>query len=85
MRRRLPFPGFRNNLKRIFILAALTFAVVAALTAAVQNSDPIVYSSRYLTMRDGVKIAVDLYLPRNQPPDQKLPTIIEQTPLHAGL
>ena len=79
MRRRLPFPGFTNNLKWIFILAALTFALVAALTAAVQTSNPFVYTSRYVTMRDGVKIAVDLYLPRNQPADQRLPTIIEQT------
>ena len=77
MRRRLPFPGFRNNIMPIVILAALTCAVAGALKA--QNSDPIVYSSRYLTMRDGVKIAVDLYLPRNQPADQKLPTLVEQT------
>lgn len=79
MRRRLPIPGFRNNVKLIFFLAALTFAVVAALTAAVQTSNPIVYSSRYVTMRDGVKIAVDLYLPRNQKTDQRLPAILEQT------
>jgi putative CocE/NonD family hydrolase len=67
-------------MKLIFILALLTVAVVvASLTVAQQSSDTIAYSSRYLTMRDGVKIAVDLYLPRNQPPDQKLPTLVEQT------
>ena len=39
MRRRLPFPGFRNNIMPIVILAALTCAVAGALKA--QNSDPI--------------------------------------------
>jgi putative CocE/NonD family hydrolase len=35
--------------------------------------------SRYLTMRDGVKIAVDLYLPKGVLDDTKLPAIIHQT------
>ena len=35
--------------------------------------------SQYLTMRDGVKIAVDLYLPANRKPDQKISTILHQT------
>ena len=38
-----------------------------------------VRSSFYLTMRDGVKIAVDLYLPRGLQPGEKLPAIIRQT------
>lgn len=37
------------------------------------------YSSRYLTMRDGVKIAVDLYLPKGLKPGEKIPTILEQS------
>ncbi len=36
-------------------------------------------TSQYLTMRDGVKIAVDLYLPDGLEPDQHIPTIIHQT------
>jgi putative CocE/NonD family hydrolase len=36
-------------------------------------------TSFYLTMRDGVKIAIDLYLPKNLNPGEKLPTIIHQT------
>lgn len=36
-------------------------------------------SSYYLTMRDGVKIAVELLLPKNLNPKDKLPTILLQT------
>lgn len=35
--------------------------------------------SLYIAMRDGVKIAVDLVLPKNLPPDLKIPTLILQT------
>jgi uncharacterized protein len=35
-------------------------------------------SSFYLPMRDGVKIATDLYLPRGLKPGQKIPTILVQ-------
>ena len=35
--------------------------------------------SQYLTMRDGVKIAVDLYLPDSLKPGQKVPAILHQT------
>jgi uncharacterized protein len=37
------------------------------------------YSSFYLPMRDGVVLAVDLYLPENIKPGKKLPTILLQT------
>lgn len=36
-------------------------------------------SSRYLTMRDGVRIAVDLYLPADLPEGNRIPTILHQT------
>jgi len=36
-------------------------------------------SSLYLTMRDGVKIAVDTTLPATLPPGEKIPTILVQT------
>ena len=36
-------------------------------------------TSFYLTMRDGVKIAVDLHLPKNLPAGTKLPTIFRAT------
>ncbi|MBI5115020.1 CocE/NonD family hydrolase [Candidatus Poribacteria bacterium] len=36
-------------------------------------------TSFYLTMRDGVKIAVDLHLPKGLPDSEKIPTILYQT------
>jgi putative CocE/NonD family hydrolase len=38
-----------------------------------------VRESKYLTMRDGAKIAIDLYLPRGLRDGQELPTIVLQT------
>jgi putative CocE/NonD family hydrolase len=35
--------------------------------------------ARYVTMRDGVRIALDLHLPENLPADAKIPTIFVQT------
>jgi putative CocE/NonD family hydrolase len=35
--------------------------------------------SLYLTMRDGVKIAVDVILPKDLPPDARLPTVMQMT------
>jgi len=39
----------------------------------------VVKRSIYLTMRDGVKIAADVYLPRDLRPGEKLPAILSQT------
>ena len=36
-------------------------------------------TSQYLTMRDGVKIAVDIYLPDGLEPGQTIPTLLHQT------
>lgn len=36
-------------------------------------------SSRYLVMRDGVKIAVDIYLPKGLKNDETVPAILQQT------
>ena len=44
-----------------------------------QRYKGMVYSSRYLTMRDGVKIAIDLYLPKGLEQTEKIPTILRQT------
>ena len=38
-----------------------------------------VTTSHYLTMRDGVKIAADLSLPKNLPLNEKIPTVLIQT------
>ncbi|HET7036354.1 MAG TPA: CocE/NonD family hydrolase, partial [Thermomicrobiaceae bacterium] len=39
----------------------------------------VVSSSRYLTMRDGVRLAVELYLPAGLPPGERIPAILFQT------
>jgi len=44
-----------------------------------RRPDGMVYSSHYLTMRDGVKIAVDLYLPKGLRPGETIPAILHQT------
>ena len=36
-------------------------------------------TSQYLTMRDGVKIAIDVYLPEQVKPGSQIPTILHQT------
>ena len=38
--------------------------------------------SRYLQMRDGVRIAVDVYLPKRLEPGVRLPSILHQTSYH---
>ncbi len=43
------------------------------------------YSSRYLTMRDGVRIATDLYLPAGLSGSERLPTILHQTRYHRSM
>ncbi|MGH8597793.1 MAG: CocE/NonD family hydrolase [Gammaproteobacteria bacterium] len=42
-------------------------------------------SSRYITMRDGVRLAVDIYLPQRLESTTRLPAILEQTRYHRSL
>jgi putative CocE/NonD family hydrolase len=60
-----------------------TYSDTAPWQAATANSKPpykrIKRTSQYLEMRDGVRIAVDLYLPRGLKRGSKLATIIHQT------
>ncbi len=49
--------------------------------AAPQYTDAI-SQSLYVTMRDGVKIAIDVTLPKNLPADAKLPTVMQLTRYH---
>lgn len=44
-----------------------------------------VRTSKYLPMRDGVKIAIDLYLPEELPKGVKIPTILMQTRYVRGM
>jgi putative CocE/NonD family hydrolase len=61
------------------MLSFLALVGVTAATPLAAASPSYEYSSRYLTMRDGVRIAVDLYLPRTMAPGVKLPTVLLQT------
>lgn len=67
----------------------MKFAVVAAvvlsplLLANISAPAP-TKTSRYLTMRDGVRIAVDLYLPPDLKPDERIPAMLEQTRYYRG-
>ncbi|MBN1341678.1 MAG: CocE/NonD family hydrolase [Phycisphaerae bacterium] len=36
-------------------------------------------TGQYVTMRDGCKIAIDVYLPKGLEPDERMPAIVEQT------
>jgi len=44
-----------------------------------------VRTSRYITMRDGVKIAIDLYLPKGLPAGTRIPAIVMQTRYVRGM
>jgi uncharacterized protein len=49
------------------------------------SHDGIHRESLYLTMRDGVRLAVDVYLPRGLHPEERVPTLIEQTRYHRAM
>lgn len=57
-------------------LCALVLALVTVGASAAANGGP-TNESRYLTMRDGVKIAIDLWLPK--PRSGRIPTVIRAT------
>ncbi len=75
-------------------LAALAFTALSGLAAAEPAPDKAwwdsaalrapdyadaVRTSFYVPMRDGVKLAVDVWLPKDMPPGTRLPAILEQT------
>ncbi|MCB1155550.1 hypothetical protein KDL45_17965, partial [bacterium] len=44
-----------------------------------QDERGVAYANTYVTMRDGVRIAVDYYLPEDLQKNEKLPTVFLQT------
>ena len=82
----------------LFIIVCILFAQSSLIgcSTAGSNTDkawwdgssltPAKYSlertSRYLTMRDGVRIAADIYLPRERTGSERFPTILTQTRYH---
>ncbi len=74
---------FSLRQRRILSVVATWLAVASALAGSLLSGAPrpddASRSSFYLTMRDGVRIAVDLSLPENLRPGDKIPALIRQT------
>jgi uncharacterized protein len=51
-------------------------------TPAVQSANYPRNQALYVTMRDGTKIAIDVWLPENLSPKTKVPTVLRATPYH---
>ena len=66
-------------------LAIVLVAVVVVLVALMTKRKPLaIRESRWLTMRDGVRIAIDVMRPKDVPADQKLPTVLTMSPRSSG-
>jgi putative CocE/NonD family hydrolase len=67
--------------KAVLLVAALLLLLLACGMAALVLStrETVQRQSLYLEMRDGVKIAVDVWLPADLEPGQKLPAILRST------
>ncbi len=85
-----------NPLPRLVLIALLVFAGCSTTTTNTDRAwwdgtsiTPAKYkiekSSRYLTMRDGVKIAADIYLPAGLAAGERVPTILTQTRYHRSM
>jgi uncharacterized protein len=69
----------------LLLTAPLGLVVMLHCTVNLKRElDPVTRCSHYLTMRDGTKIAVDLYLPRNLAVGRQLPTIYLQSRYYRG-
>lgn len=69
-----------SRMYKVMFLPLALGVLFFSTTGIKTNLTPIVTFSQYLTMRDGVKIAVSVYLPREF--DQALPAILLQTRYH---
>ncbi len=76
----------KNQCKsRVFILSlllplAFTGPAIAQPTPAAQSTIYPRNQALYVTMRDGTKIAIDVWLPEKLAPGAKIPTILRATP-----
>lgn len=80
---------FDRGVTAALLIAACAVAFVpasTAATAAVQASRPTTrrfggmqWSSQYITMRDGVKLAADVYLPKGLAPGERTATVLHMT------
>jgi putative CocE/NonD family hydrolase len=67
--------------KVVWLMLVLTVVLLACGVAALVLStrEAVQRQSMYLEMRDGVKVAIDVWLPAGLEPGQKLPTILRST------
>jgi uncharacterized protein len=73
--------------RRAFIFSLLLPLAFTSHAVSQPQSTPVVQSANYprnqalyVTLRDGTKIAIDVWLPENLPPEKKIPTILRATP-----
>lgn len=60
-----------------FFIAVITFCLLMTSVATLAAGEsPAVTTSCYITMKDGVKLAADIHLPKNLAPGQKVPTLL---------
>lgn len=74
----------RTRVAAFLLATVLILVLMAARIRVTRMLDSVQLSSRYLTMRDGVKIAIDLYLPRHLE-SRKHPAILQQTRYFRGI
>jgi uncharacterized protein len=64
---------------RVFPADSAAYRFGNCATPSVSESVDVTVRSVYVPMRDGVKIAVDVALPTNLPPETKIPTLLQMT------
>ena len=72
----------KSGCKKLILLAVILILVLLVCVGAafaLATRSPAQRQSLYLEMRDGVKIAIDVWLPAGLKPNQKLPTILRST------
>ncbi len=67
------------RLRRMALVVALHATVLSLAAAQDARRAPSRNQALYVTMRDGVRIAVDLWLPDDLPPGRTIPTIVRAT------
>jgi putative CocE/NonD family hydrolase len=75
---------WRQRRRFVSVVAALVFLVavpIHAMKIRIQVS-PVLLQSLYIPMRDGTRVAIDVYLPRNLGPDEQIPAALHQTRYH---
>lgn len=65
--------------------AASGLALAALLAGLAPASEPFRLDARYLPMSDGVRLAADVYLPRDLPAGARVPAILHQTRYYRAL